>query len=300
MGGNELERVALALEFGCRPHTYRGETYCDEHGADMVTDEICEHATAKARAAIAAMTPTPQVVDSTCTCPSGDGSLRWPCPQHPPTPDVGVLAEVRAWLARWDYAIPTYTSGELRKILDPHPTLDVDVLAEERCNCGFGGVHEPLNKRCALNGHDVLAEVRAYAESLVFKGRGEPDEGASAADHIAGELLAILNGEPTSDAPCPTCAFPRRETVGLVCQTCGRDYGATSEVLADVGAHAGQLGVAAENTAEFTCAVAKFSALESVLDEVRALIRHQREFNHNDCIDAELLESTLNKYEAGR
>lgn len=21
----------------------------------------------------------------TCTCPSGDGSLRWPCPQHPPT-----------------------------------------------------------------------------------------------------------------------------------------------------------------------------------------------------------------------
>ena len=34
-----------------------------------------------------------------------------------------------------------------------------------------------------------------------------------------------------------------------------------------------------------------------VLAEVRALIRHQREFNHNDCIDAELLESTLNKYE---
>lgn len=22
-----------------------------------------------------------------CTCPSGDGSLRWPCPVHPPTPD---------------------------------------------------------------------------------------------------------------------------------------------------------------------------------------------------------------------
>lgn len=26
-----------------------------------------------------------------CTCPSGDGSLRWPCPVHPPTvhPDGG-------------------------------------------------------------------------------------------------------------------------------------------------------------------------------------------------------------------
>lgn len=26
---------------------------------------------------------------TTCTCPSGDGSLRWPCPQHPPTPEPG-------------------------------------------------------------------------------------------------------------------------------------------------------------------------------------------------------------------
>jgi hypothetical protein len=25
-----------------------------------------------------------------CTCPSGDGSLRWPCPQHPPAPSAGV------------------------------------------------------------------------------------------------------------------------------------------------------------------------------------------------------------------
>lgn len=30
-------------------------------------------------------TPTPSASDSNCTCPSGDGSLRWPCPAHPPT-----------------------------------------------------------------------------------------------------------------------------------------------------------------------------------------------------------------------
>lgn len=24
------------------------------------------------------------MADVDCTCPSGDGSLRWPCPQHPP------------------------------------------------------------------------------------------------------------------------------------------------------------------------------------------------------------------------
>jgi hypothetical protein len=28
-------------------------------------------------------------------------------------------------------------------------------------------------------------------------------------------------------APCPTCSGPIRETVGMVCQTCGTDYGAT-------------------------------------------------------------------------
>ena len=54
----------------------------------------------------------------------------------------------------------------------------------------------------AVNENDALvvkvAEVRAYAESLVFKGRGEPDEGDSVADYIAGELFSILSGEPTS------------------------------------------------------------------------------------------------------
>jgi hypothetical protein len=24
--------------------------------------------------------------------------------------------------------------------------------------------------------------------------------------------------------PCPTCSWPSRETVGMVCQTCGTDY----------------------------------------------------------------------------
>ena len=100
--------------------------------------------------------PTPQVVDSTCTCPSGDGSLRWPCPQHPPTPHVVETVEGRD-------AIPVGTvvrsaSGTIGcrydghrglvfgedvafewsllalplTVLYPHPTPGVDVLAEVR------------------------------------------------------------------------------------------------------------------------------------------------------------------------
>lgn len=29
--------------------------------------------------------------------------------------------------------------------------------------------------------------------------------------------------------PCPTCQGPRRETTGMVCQTCGTDYAAVSK-----------------------------------------------------------------------
>jgi hypothetical protein len=28
-----------------------------------------------------------------------------------------------------------------------------------------------------------------------------------------------------NDGPCPTCSGTVRETVGMVCQTCGTDYG---------------------------------------------------------------------------
>ncbi|AYD86249.1 hypothetical protein JTF60_gp02 [Microbacterium phage Efeko] len=35
-----------------------------------------------------------------CTCPSGDGSLRWPCPEHPPTPaELGELQRAAEQLA---------------------------------------------------------------------------------------------------------------------------------------------------------------------------------------------------------
>ena len=39
----------------------------------------------------------------TCTCPSGDGSLRWPCPVHPPEVKALALPERRS-------AIDTFTT----------------------------------------------------------------------------------------------------------------------------------------------------------------------------------------------
>lgn len=39
-------------------------------------------------------TPTPASSAMTCTCPSGDGSLRHPCPVHPPEGSQPVAAPV--------------------------------------------------------------------------------------------------------------------------------------------------------------------------------------------------------------
>ena len=55
--------------------------------------------------------------------------------------------------------------------------------------------------------------------------------------------------------PCPTCSGPVRETVGMVCQTCGTDYS-----LPEVGA---SLDVAELPTLD---------ALVDQLDEARALV----------------------------
>ena len=48
------------------------------------------------------MTATPR---PNCTCPTGDGSLRWPCPQHPPAFLRGLLAQVAAYEAAINSAV---------------------------------------------------------------------------------------------------------------------------------------------------------------------------------------------------
>ena len=41
-----------------------------------------------------------------CTCPTGDGSLRWPCPIHPPEGDTAAMANrvPRIWSRRFSVA----------------------------------------------------------------------------------------------------------------------------------------------------------------------------------------------------
>ena len=46
-----------------------------------------------------------------CTCPSGDGSLRWPCPVHPPEVKALVLPERKGMDLHYDSIMPPYSMG---------------------------------------------------------------------------------------------------------------------------------------------------------------------------------------------
>lgn len=51
--------------------------------------EIAMHAARGERDEAIERAATESGGSTACTCPSGDGSLRWPCPQHPPTTEPG-------------------------------------------------------------------------------------------------------------------------------------------------------------------------------------------------------------------
>ena len=76
---------------------------------------------------------------------------------------------------------------------------------------------------------DGLRELVAYCrEREVYKGRDNEIGADTAYGDVADQLEELLAAHPAEPAPaeCPTCSGPSRETVGMVCQTCGTDYAA--------------------------------------------------------------------------
>lgn len=64
-------------------------------------------------------------------------------------------------------------------------------------------------------------EVRLTDHTLTI----EPDKRGIVQMRYA-VLVNLLRQAGWVEQPCPTCQGPNRQTVGMVCQTCGRDYGA--------------------------------------------------------------------------
>lgn len=106
---------AAAFAYG-GPATGEGENYMDctawvgyiedddgakRYGLHVSCDECPEEGSITV-AEFPEASPSPPVEQS-CTCPSGDGSLRWPCPQHPPVEQAarggvdGAMVPVPRW-----------------------------------------------------------------------------------------------------------------------------------------------------------------------------------------------------------
>jgi hypothetical protein len=68
---------------------------------------------------------------------------------------------------------------------------------------------------------------------------------------------------------CPTCMGPQRETVDLVCQTCGTDYASTPDVDHTRGA-AEALALVADRIAELGFAPIRLRTLRELLERVSA------------------------------
>lgn len=83
---------------------------------------------------------------------------------------------------------------------------------------------------------------RELAAALPSFGWRWPEEVVLVVNYEHDEETHVFRGDGRRaawvPAPCPTCSGPVRETVGMVCQTCGTDYAAVVDVTPDPRLHA--------------------------------------------------------------
>lgn len=141
---------------------------------------VCKRHADELESAIASLSAPAEA--QRCTCPSGDGSLRWPCPVHPPEaqpPSAPVGVDEPSLMARLD-AIHRQVFGK------PYPA-PVGVV-------GFVVRHYTEDEGPTIkgNGFDGLriGEDRDEAEEFI---------------HWVNAALAQQPATDTDPAPCPVC-----------------------------------------------------------------------------------------------
>lgn len=102
--------------------------------------------------------------DATCTCPSGDGSLRHPCPAHPAVEQAGGDERVIGWRER---------------ILAAHPNSDPgfwpDALLIEHMAAEIADLRAALAQPSPAQAEQAEADLRRLAEAAEFGGGAHED-----------------------------------------------------------------------------------------------------------------------------
>lgn len=153
--------------------------------------------------------------------PPDPGPARPPEPTSPPTAAHGIGA-----------GFPDGAGVLGRALVD----RDGDLWHAESggwwANAGYGGegregveaAFGPVREVLLVD--PVAGRVIEAAQRLVRAWDANPFSPQTAAAKAAlAAAVDTLTGASPSPAPCPTCSGPIRETVGMVCQTCGKDYG---------------------------------------------------------------------------
>jgi len=130
--------------------------------------------------------------DATCTCPSGDGSLRWPCPAHPPesasgsdgTAAAGADA-LYAALQAAGHALRSYQYGNSSPDLAAQTADGIDALLSDRAAATSGS---ELADRSVL---DIAARI------FDFKPHKQTEEVKAKYLRFADEVIAQQAGAPT-------------------------------------------------------------------------------------------------------
>ncbi len=157
---------------------------------------------ARMRAALTAAGVAPQELTEECTCPSGNGSLRWPCPSHPPAPSPdrenliaeaqkAVWAEIHGQDAR-----RTYSAAEVKRLIYALDNAIADAL-------------EALTTRQEIDAPSVreaIGEVLADMEAVI-------DGVPVASDLVALTEIADAAIRAATSAPSRTAKRTGYETV---------------------------------------------------------------------------------------
>lgn len=155
------------------------------------------------------------------------------------TTPAEVTLDLHLPVVEFDGEADIYVSGATRDTLRAlgwtppvQPSGDGDVVEQTTQELlKTWRTHAKLGTKASPEEH-----CRSLAKTLADAGllRTEPQQDAEPTSIRFGDYTIPVRTDPTmpkdafrleTTAPCPTCSGPSRETVGMVCQTCGTDYG---------------------------------------------------------------------------
>lgn len=138
-----------------------------------------------------------------CTCPSGDGSLRWPCPKHPPAE----LAEQQG-VDGWDIAMKVRADLDRQSCPDAYMCIAVESVMKHLAATGKQQVGEVLIQRPAAPhaaNNAPSPTIRMQIGEVQVDSR-IPVEMADALERIAGGALADYEGVEADEMHILRCA----------------------------------------------------------------------------------------------